>query len=151
RASQGISWRRDQSAIRQGWIRLDRYPAVGLDRCTAGPDHGVTDQPVKLDRVAGRIDHPTDQISLLARSGENAGNGIAARDRDAVGIEHHLATAYGVDRSADVEIVLFADELGAEVLRRWANPVKVEVDCLIGRAASTLGAHYADLDLGLLS
>src|SRR5262249_49256674 len=105
-------------------------------------EHGVTDQPVELDRLIGAIDCPANQIPVLALRCRNARTG--AVEGAAIGRERDLA----VDVHEDVEIGLFADELRGDRLVSRANPVKPYLHLLTLDASDTDGADCAKLDLG---
>ena len=88
-------------------VCLDRDRVIRRNRGSAFPDHGIADQPIKLNRlIIGRSDHISEQVSRIAR-GLGNGNGITPRDREGLGVEDELS----VNGTKNVEVGLFADEL----------------------------------------
>ena len=122
-----------------------------MDLIIEFPDHGVTDQRVERNRVAGRVGHPDDQIALLAIN-RGYGNGGGTLNRggqdvgrlDTRGVEDERP----VDRRVELKVGLRAEPFIISFFDSLADPVGLERDGCHVRAGAALGANHAELELG---
>src|SRR5215469_8982059 len=100
----GIRLDRDRIVARQSGGAPRRYPAW--------PEMGIADQRVELDRgVAGRSDHPADQISAAVRTtGPRREFGRQTGAIKASGLAVGSENNFLPHRGGDVEVGLLADK-----------------------------------------